>query len=304
EDPAAEIAGCVAECVAQRPTPAQIACALAAPDCEAIEACGDEPVDPQAQAQCEVLCDTVPACIGEDPGPDCVAECVAEAPAEIRACLIDAGEDCEAVFACLEFTGEASCEAACAHIDECSPEPPDPEAFADCVVTCQADFTPAVAACVAAADCEGIEACVADPPQPGLEAQCRGYCETFVDCEGEVPAEQRPLFLAECTQGCVAESTAAERMCLDQAGRDCAAAQACFGGGMPPDPVPDPAEVGAACAAACDILMGCQGVPPEQAQAALAQCNAGCVAESTVEERACVLGAPGCEAVFACFNEG
>lgn len=242
ENPAQEIAACTEACEADTPTPAQLECAMEAA-CQNIEACAD--LEPQ-------------------PDPD------------------------------------GQCRAACERAFECEDLPPGidrEELIGQCIPECLQETTPAERQCVIAAECNAIENCQGVmPPGGDIEDECRQACDVAVQC-GELPPQAHP----ECVDGCLDASTAHERACVINNADDCGNIEACIEGGEPP-PDPPGGDVARECAEACQFVVGCEDIPDDFREIALAECQQGCVDESTAEERACINALEACEGREMCFG--
>jgi hypothetical protein len=143
----------------------------------------------------------------------------------------------------------------------------------------------------------------AEPPPDDVPAFCAEVCPELVACGIPADVEAPAEVVEACRQGCLTESTPAQRACVRRLpAADCEGRSACFAADAPP---PDPAVL-AACERACDAAVACgtpEGVePPAEI---LAACQSGCLAESDAAQRQCVSDAAGdCEAIDACFAAG
>ncbi len=230
----AEIAACTRECAAEDPSDAQLTCGLTVA-CEDTERCGAER-DPDVELLrvCGQVCDNLAACVDRDDRGVCLDECAREWTPGFRACVVDAGPACEAIEVC--GAGEdadpalvAECGAACDALSPCFDGEVTP---AQCVAGCVAESTPAQRACVLADgfQCADLELCdEGGVPDPDVRAECSRLCRALVPACFEVPREGLEAEIAECTAGCTAESTPAERACLDEALPACDQVEACFG---------------------------------------------------------------------------
>jgi hypothetical protein len=166
--------------------------------------------------------------------------------------------------------------------------------------------------CEAILECPEGEACnpetgVCEPV--GDAPTCEEACAALQAC-GLAGFED----VALCVEGCTAESTPEQRICVVAAGCDEADINTCFEGvpdlcaevvcgeGEVCNPVNGACEAiidAPTCDEACAALNGCGLLPDE----AVAGCVEGCTAESTPEQRFCVVAA-GCDqgAVDACFD--
>ena len=124
-------------------------------------------------------------------------------------------------------------------------------------------------------------------------------CRATLACAGDALPDALPESQASCERACVDTSTRAQRACVLAAEVACEALTACFGPVAPPaDPVVDDE-----CTRACALTNACAGadLPPEAAQV----CHAGCLADSSPAQRACVLAAgQDCAAATVCFGAG
>jgi hypothetical protein len=288
---AAERQRCVAECEPVA-TAAQLECLMDAA-CESFDDC--IVADPELLASCEAICDQASICIDDPIGPDCAVECAGEVSAVDRACLLDAGADCDAFVACIEGPvddAQAQCLEICQTGLPCFGVPPEEAdaALAECAAGCAEESTPAQRQCALDAGdaCDALEACFEAP----AGADCDAACNVLVLCNN-VPVEEQGAFHNQCMAGCQEDSTAEERACVvANADRCDALEQICFN--------PQPPQPEATCDQACAVILGCDGGDDP---AALAQCVEGCNAESTAEERACVVGnANNCGALVECFD--
>jgi hypothetical protein len=231
----------------------------------------------------------------------CVAQCLGGLPQAPRQCLA-AAATCDVAMGCLAPPPPADCNAACARLVGCVPA--GPEAMQQCLEGCAAQATPDQLACVATApDCDAAVACVSGdmmmnpPPDPQVQAECTNACNRLAMCTPVAPGDH-PAPIGECVDGCVAESTPEERQCVLGA-PDCDGVQMCFAqmGGGPVDP-----QVQAECQAACQRLDQCSMMDPGAGIPPLDQCEEGCIAESTPEQRQCVLQADACDAIMPCIQ--
>ncbi len=199
----------VAECEPPPPLPCDLACA-------ALDACqlGVE--------RCEPLCDDAGAL---DPAGE----------AQRIACLVAAGDDCEAVAACEADPGDGggACFAWCRATTECAAEPV--EDLPTCLTRCLVGFEDGDALRFAAAEpclddagagaaCPDLLACV--PAEAAVD--CEAYCGALDDCR--VPAEG-------CRADCAAEPDLAAAVCVAdtlRTGGRCTGVAACVGYAPPP----------------------------------------------------------------------
>ncbi|MCK6572746.1 hypothetical protein L6V77_16835 [Myxococcota bacterium] len=151
---------------------------------------------------------------------------------------------------------------------------------------------------------QGVPVGGAEPPPDDVAAFCTDACPAFVACGAPADFEPPPDVVAACIEGCLTESTPAQRACVRALpAADCDGRAACLAPDAPPPPPP---EVVDACDRACAVALACNGVDPEAPPADLTDaCRAGCLSESDEAQRACVLDAAGdCEAVAGCFTAG
>lgn len=277
---------------------AELPCAEA-DRCPDLEACieGAGPA-----AECAAFCGALDGCgLG---GPDCLPECDAQWPrdrhAAYRACVAEAGDDCEAIAACTIAPG-APCEAYCARtVDECGVDQAagcvgvcDDAHFADpeqalsriaCALTapeCFDDF--------GAGDGHTVARCVRDGGE-GFGVECLGFCRAESECQGD------PAGLAPCLAACGAGLVGAD-------GLRFMAAEPCLAELDPAAECPEllacvPEDAGADCAALCDRADGC-GLD-------LAECPARCAEDPlaglrSLRGEACIRPEDDCEAVAACI---
>ncbi len=223
-----------------------------APDCAAAQACipGDVELD------CAGYCEAADGCGIER--ASCEARCADDALSQLRVleasrCLGDAGDDCDAVVACVDppappLEGEANPLAdACARL--CRAEGfcnPDLDQGA-CRTACRAAWNPAdpdsvpiVAprlACAGAWSCEDLTDCL-EGSTP--EAICERHCAAVDGCGGAPDG-----CVEDCAAGFARDRQIAWRACVKDAGDDCAAVDAC----TPPPALP--------CDRYCDKLSDC-----------------------------------------------
>ncbi|MCB9548440.1 MAG: hypothetical protein H6706_21745 [Myxococcales bacterium] len=199
---------------------------------------GELPID------CEVVCARLSTdCAGLPDGAErdaaiveCTAECQAEdISEEVLRCVL--GAACEAVSACVDEAPPpdpvvvAECRALCGWVPAClgAPEPVDLD---ECANDCAQGSTAGQRACLGAANqaCEAVEACLMEDQGP-VAAECAEACGILVTCQGaDIPPDQVAVARQQCQEGCVAESTAAERACVIATGGECLALEGCFGG--------------------------------------------------------------------------
>jgi hypothetical protein len=248
-------------------------CLLAAPadDCNALSACleGLPPV-PSA----DVVCPLATACgVPED---TCVA--AVEAPdsgALAAACLIEAarvGLGCRTTAECVGFEpppADEDCVVLCARRAECEPSL---DAFL-CERTCTPS-PPGLAiqrACAEVTRCDGLDACleldeqVAVPCAPACAEAVA--CGAFPDartcnevCTGRIRSPSSPADFLIRVDACLAQASAGA-VC------DPTAALACFG----------VANNGGDCAEACEALVTCGALGPEEAETCAQECEAASV---------------------------
>ncbi len=218
-------------------------------DCEALAAC-----EPPTPLPCALACDAFAGCGLGDPA--CIARCEDagyENPAEtaqVIACTVGAGDDCDAIVACQEdpAQGGGTCFAWCRAVTECDPDAD--EALPACLTRCLVGFGDgdalrfdAAAECLdaagAAAECAELLACV--PPEPVVD--CPRYCDALDACR--VPADG-------CLEACEAAPDAETAACVADAlrtGQQCTGVAACA------DYVPPPADQ--ICRDLCQIQVAC-----------------------------------------------
>lgn len=223
-------------------------------DCAAIAACAPPPPLP-----CDLACATLAGC-GLAPAR-CVETCDdagaldPAGEAQRIACLVAAGDDCDAVAQCQIDPGQGggACFAFCRATTECS-DAPD-EDLPTCLTRCLTGFGDedallfaAAEECLGAAagaDCDALLACVPDAPA----VDCAAFCGALEGCR--VPGD-------DCVAACEAAPDADAAICVSDAlrtGGRCAGVAACVGY-MPPAADPE-------CRALCDVVTGCdRGVDP------------------------------------------
>lgn len=218
-------------------------------DCAALTAC-----EPPAPLPCDLACDALAGCALA--GGRCVPACedagFQDPASEARriACIVGAGDDCEAIAACQDDPagGGGTCFAFCRAVTEC--DPAAEEELPACLSRCLVGFGDgdalrydAAAACLdeagADAECAALVACI--PPEP--EVDCERYCSALDDCR--VPA-------ADCRAACAAAPDAETAACVADAlrtGAQCTGVAECAGY------VPPPAD--AVCRGLCDRQVDC-----------------------------------------------
>jgi hypothetical protein len=230
--------------------------------------------------QCQRYCDSLAACGVAD--ENCVADCDANWPRDrhenLRACVTEAGDDCDAVNACA-LSPTIPCPDACARLAECGVASERCETACDDLHVREPVETALQIGCILAAptclpegDLLSVQACLENPEAAGRA--CLNFCRAATECN---PAAD----LSPCLTRCVAGfgdgdglRFAQGQACLDMAARDaaCPVLDAC---------IPDEPEVD--CQSYCTQLGDCR----IDAQ----DCMATCMAEPPIQTAGCVADA-------------
>lgn len=247
------------------------------------------------EGQCQRHCASLAGCglAAEGCEETCDANWPRDRHALYRACVADAGEDCDAVSACA-LRPTVPCGAACERINECGfgdnrcEQMCDDAHVADPVeVALQVGCVLSAELCLPEGDALSVQACLEDPEAAGRG--CLNYCRAEVECN--VAAD-----LSECLTQCVggypdreALRYAAAEPCLQMAPSDaaCEILDACFA-----------EEVAVDCAAHCQTLDDCSVPSPN--------CLADCAAAPNPDVAGCVVDAlrtgDECRGVAACMG--
>ena len=272
-------------------TAASVECAFVN-TCDELTMCLD---DSGPARECRDHCATIAACgDGFDAGA-CEIDCDASWPRDRheahRACIADAGEDCDAVDAC-SLAPDPPCELLCAPFQACG----DPTPLADCLHGCDDAYQQrprSVANQIACThlsrdDCFGVEECLFGGGGSPRGPACFAFCQGTTTCQGN-PANFEAC-LTSCGDGLDGDDAIRLRAgndCLEAVDpSDCAALDAC---------IPD--DINVDCDAQCARLSEC-GID-------LPECADRCANDSLARIRSlaandCIEGADECADVENC----
>ncbi|MBV71762.1 MAG: hypothetical protein CMH52_10520 [Myxococcales bacterium] len=227
--------------------------------------------------QCQRFCDARAAC-GEIE-EDCVAACDQTWPRDryqnLRECVANAADDCDAVNAC-ELAPTIPCDSGCARLQECGVASPRCLAACDDLHVQEPIAASLQIGCILAADvCQpeegvlSVDDCLRDPEAAGRA--CLNFCRSETDCN---PAADLSTCLTRCVSGFGDVNGlrfAQAEACLDMAASDaaCAVIDAC----IPAEPIVD-------CLGYCQQIDACQ--------ADRANCFEQCEAEPPLDRMGCV----------------